>query len=181
MSDCDRNVGTSAQVPTLTELHEAATPAPWEFLGEYHYSFGGEELSGYIIRYADGTLGILACGLDKADAALIVALRNAYASGELVERAHEEWLCVKCNTVYPYSSLVGDGLKIRCPECGEYAVVKAQHDLEAQRTKYAALEAERDALVAEHEAVGMHADSLREFDFHDILVAHDNAEEVLKG
>jgi hypothetical protein len=106
-------------VSTLRELHEAATGAPWEtgrVPGFEHVVYAND----------DGSVtGVCRCdnnprkafnngGKDPADAALIAALRNAYADGTLVER-DDVYRCNEhpdeCGGI-PYAQGVADGIGI---------------------------------------------------------------------
>lgn len=80
----------------LRELHEAATPAPWEACSDDGYDF---------IRSEDGSMpahwfsneSVCGCGEYPAkDTELIVALRNAYADGTLVERGELDEALAMC-------------------------------------------------------------------------------------
>lgn len=83
----------------LPELHEAATPAPWRdvlvptSMGRCHKILdpmhADEADHGYVacIYDDDTSLNDTPSAQHTADAALIVALRNAYANGDLITRS----------------------------------------------------------------------------------------------
>jgi len=75
----------------LRALHEAATPAPWT-TGKGTKTIRNGDTSGYAIASTATRYHPLQAHED-ANAALIVALRNAYASGDLVLRRDlERWV-----------------------------------------------------------------------------------------
>lgn len=73
----------------LRELHEAATPSPWMISPER-----------WIVWYDDSDIDpdviLDDGGFAPPDAALIVALRNAYADGTLVERSELDEALAMC-------------------------------------------------------------------------------------
>jgi len=65
-------------------------------------------------------------------------------------RERDEWLCEKCNTVYPYSSLVGN-LKVFCPKCNVPTFPKWQ----VERKRLEAENAELRTILAKHDERGI--------------------------
>ena len=82
----------------LDALHEAATPAPWKVNGA---KIGGGE---WVDEFVCGPVYLC------ADAALIVALRNAYASGDLVHREKVEEL--KARAPIPFGTVTLDSQEV---------------------------------------------------------------------
>jgi hypothetical protein len=73
----ETHVNDSTQMTTLSELHEAATPAPWtDATDKCGAGIDGDDGSTWVASFCDAP-----------DVALVVALRNAYADGTLVERS----------------------------------------------------------------------------------------------
>ena len=87
--DCRAAEESSIVAVDLHALHEAATPGPWEVTLDDDYGY-------HSILAANGFYVANMCSFipddddGKQHAALIVALRNAYASGNLIEREKVE-------------------------------------------------------------------------------------------